>query len=72
MKKVVLESERCIKCGACVSVAQENFEYGEEGESVLINDTVTDKAIEAAEMCPVSAIQIVEEQEEAEEEQLAA
>ena len=63
MEKVKVDSERCIRCGACVATAPDNFEYGEDGESVVINETVTEDTRQAVDMCPVSAIEIVEEEE---------
>ena len=58
MKKVVLIEDRCIGCGACMSIAPENFTFNDEGRAEIINDTITNEAIEASEMCPVSAITI--------------
>lgn len=67
MEKVKVDSERCIRCGACVATAPNNFDYGEEGESVVINETVTEETRQAVDMCPVCAIEIedVEEEKEA-------
>ena len=58
MEKVDLNKERCIGCGACMSVAPENFTFGDDGRAELIDNKITDEAIEASEMCPVSAIMI--------------
>ena len=58
MKKVVLNEDRCIGCGACMSVAPDNFTFSDEGRAELINSELTNEAIEASEMCPVSAITI--------------
>jgi len=58
MKKVVLNEDRCIGCGACMSVAPDNFTFSDEGRAELINAELTNEAIEASEMCPVSAITI--------------
>ena len=58
MKKVILNEDRCIGCGACMSVAPNNFTFNDEGRAEMINDTLTEAAIEASEMCPVSAITI--------------
>ena len=67
MAKVIVDSDRCLRCGACFAAAPETFDQGEDGESVVINPEVTDDAKNAADMCPVSAIEIVEEEEEIEE-----
>ena len=58
MKKVDLNKERCIGCGACMSVAPENFTFDDDGRAKLINTEINDAAIEASEVCPVSAITI--------------
>ena len=58
MKKVILNEDRCIGCGACMSVAPDNFTFNDEGRTEMISDEITNEAIEASEMCPVSAITI--------------
>jgi len=64
MEKVKVDSERCIRCGACVAVAPDNFEYGEDGESTVVNPEVTEEVRQAVDMCPVSAIEVVSEEDE--------
>ena len=56
MSKVDLIKDRCIGCGACMSIAPENFTFGDDGRAEMINSEITDAAIEASETCPVSAI----------------
>ena len=56
-----VDSDKCVGCGACVSIAPENFKFNDEGKSVVINDSITDEAQEAKEMCPVDAITIESE-----------
>ena len=56
MAKVDLIEDRCIGCGACISIAPDNFTFNDEGRAELINNKITDEAIEASETCPVSAI----------------
>ena len=58
MGKVDLNKERCIGCGACMSIAPDNFTFGDDGRAEMINCELTDAAIEASEMCPVSAITV--------------
>lgn len=58
MKKVILNEDRCIGCGACMSVAPDNFTFNDDGRAEIINSELTNEAIEASEMCPVSAITI--------------
>ncbi|MCB5662684.1 ferredoxin, partial [Erysipelatoclostridium ramosum] len=47
----------CIGCGTCVGVAPDVFEMNDEGLSSVIGDDV-DSAKEAAESCPVEAIEV--------------
>ena len=61
MEKVKVDSERCIRCGACVACAPDNFDYGDDGESVVKSEEVTEEVRQAVDMCPVSAIEIVDE-----------
>ena len=58
MKKVKLDESKCLGCGYCFQTAEENFKCNDEGRASLINDKVTDAAIEASEGCPVGAITI--------------
>jgi ferredoxin len=58
MKKVWV-TEECIACGTCVDICPEVFEL--EGDLATIKDganlSLDDSIIEAAEACPVEAIQ---------------
>lgn len=60
--KVSIDNDKCIGCGICVGICPEVFEMNSEGKAeVKINiDTEKHKdAIkEAAESCPVEAIEI--------------
>lgn len=60
MGKIEFISDRCFGCGACWSVAPENFTCNDEGRTTMISNEATNEAIEASEICPASAI-IVEE-----------
>ena len=68
MAKVVLDSSKCIGCGACVAISGidngGNFDFDESGLSKVVNDKVTEKTQEAVDSCPVQAIEIVEEEEQ--------
>ena len=67
MGNIKVDSDRCIRCGACIAIAPDTFDYGEDGESVVKNTEVTDEAIQASEMCPVSAIGVTEDKKEDEQ-----
>ncbi len=70
MKKVIVDKERCIRCGACVGICPKVYTFTEEddvetknGENILdeMSEEVKEAAIEALHGCPVEAIQEVEE-----------
>ena len=56
MAKITV-NESCIGRGTCVGVAPDVFEMNDEGLSSVIGDDV-DSAKEAAESCPVEAIEV--------------
>lgn len=58
MGSIKVNDEKCIGCGAFVAIAPENFDFNDEGLSVVISDNVTEEAISAMEACPVCAIDI--------------
>jgi ferredoxin len=66
MKKIEVEKERCIGCGACVNIASETFDFDEEGKStVLSNEHLGEEVVQLAiESCPTSAISIVDVEEQ--------
>ena len=57
MAKITV-NDSCIGCGACTAVAPDVFELGDEGLAVVIGEDNTDGATEAAESCPVEAIEV--------------
>ena len=61
-EKVKLNKDMCIGCGACCSIASENFTF-DGATAKVINEEVTDQAKEARDCCPVGAISIEEETE---------
>ena len=60
---VKVDETKCIGCGACVSIAPENFDFNDSGLSVVKKDEVTDSVKEAKDACPVGAIEVNEEAE---------
>lgn len=80
MKKIVVDPDRCIRCGACVSICDKVFDFSDDGPAMSkeennildeMDEKVKDDALDALEGCPTSAIQEVEV-EEVEEEKKAA
>ena len=35
LKKIVLQTESCIGCGACIGIDAEHFEFSDDGFSVI-------------------------------------
>lgn len=70
MKQIHVEKEKCIGCGACVAIAQENFAFDDDGKSsVISNEGLENEAVtNAIESCPTVAISIIESEEERTEE----
>ncbi len=68
MKKIIVNKEQCIGCGACVAIAPTHFEFDDEGKSTPISqEIIEDESLQnAIESCPTSAISIneVEQTEE--------
>jgi ferredoxin len=61
--KVKVDEETCIVCGLCAETCPEVFEVNDDKVSVKVDDVpkdVVDSCREAAENCPVEAIQIEE------------
>lgn len=65
MSIVKVNQEKCIGCGACVAIAPENFDFNDDGISTVINEEANEQAKEAEEVCPVCAIDIVEDSDKA-------
>lgn len=64
MKKVSVDQEKCIGCGACQAIASNVFEINDEGLAEVITDNIKEEdkedVMDAYEGCPVGAI-VVEE-----------
>ena len=70
--KAKVNKDVCIGCGACTAIAQNIFEIGDDGLAETINpenveekvkdipDSDKDDVLDAAEGCPVGAIEISE------------
>ena len=60
-KKLVLDSSKCIMCGACTAIAPNNCAWVDGSDTpVVINDTVTPEAENATSSCPTGAVHIEE------------
>ena len=66
MKKICVNQEKCIGCGACVAIDPEHFEFNDEGKSsVISNENVeNENVLNAIESCPTGAISLSEENKE--------
>ena len=53
-------NEDCIGCGMCVEVCPEVFEINADGLSHVVgdSDSCPDRVFQAAEICPVNAIEV--------------
>ena len=61
MKTLEVDESKCIGCGACVAIDEDDFEFNEEGLSRAKNEEISEdneKAVEAMEACPAGAITI--------------
>ena len=58
MKKVKVNAEACIGCGACVAIDPEHFDFNDNGlsEAVKQDNLETEELQNAVESCPTAAI----------------
>lgn len=73
MEKVKVNQDVCIGCGACVALAEEVFNFNDEGfaeakpnNNILdkMDEEVKENVIDAIEGCPTSAIEKYNDEEE--------
>lgn len=62
MKKLVVNKDACIACGACVGIDEAHFDFDDEGFSEAISQENLDSDLlqNAIESCPTSAISLEE------------
>lgn len=61
MKKITIDDDLCIGCGACVSACPECFELNEDGKSSVIDSNSCDCDLEEVALdCPVQAITVID------------
>lgn len=64
MKKIKVNKDACIGCGACVAIDPEHFEFNDEGlSSVITQENLESEDLRnAIDSCPTSAISMTEEE----------
>lgn len=62
MKKIIVDDEKCIGCGACVAIDSEHFDFNEDGlsEAISQENLESENLQNAISSCPVNAIKITE------------
>ncbi len=70
MKKIIIDKDKCIGCGACEGFDSEIFELNDEGLATVkkgefdkLSDEEKETAEDAVSSCPTSAIAITELEE---------
>ncbi len=63
MKKLFVNKEACIGCGACVAIDSEHFDFDDDGLSSVISEEniESDNAKNAMSSCPTNAISYVDD-----------
>lgn len=60
--KIAVDYDKCTGLGICESLAPEHFEVNEDGDLVLLKETVEDDDVQAVEEavagCPTEALRI--------------
>lgn len=66
MKKIKVNQDACIGCGACVAIDPEHFAFNDEGLSHPISkeNLESTELANAIDSCPTSAISLVDTNEE--------
>jgi ferredoxin len=61
--RVYVDTSLCVGSAMCVSSYPESFRMGSDGHAFYAAETVDEaSALDAAELCPVSAIQLIYEE----------
>ena len=65
MKKLFVNHEACIGCGACVAIDKDHFDFNDDGLSEVISDQNidTEEAKNAISSCPTNAISYIDDDE---------
>lgn len=61
--KIKINKEKCLGCGACAALAPNTFIIGEEGKSIVKNQTGDNEELilQTAKSCPAEAIELEDE-----------
>jgi ferredoxin len=57
--KISVDKKKCIGCGVCPSLCPDVFKLGDDGKAEVISQENIECAKEAAESCPVEAIEVL-------------
>lgn len=62
--KAKINKDLCIGCGACTTIAQDVFEFDDDGLAKVVKEKIEDNekddVIDASESCPTEAIEVNE------------
>jgi ferredoxin len=58
MKKIIVDEQKCIGCGLCVSIAPKTFKMNDNYKSEVLKNSIDEEGLvaEAIASCPVTAI----------------
>ena len=62
MKKINVNKDTCIGCGACIAIDEAHFNFDNEGKSEVISqeNLEDNNLVNAIESCPVAAINFID------------
>ena len=60
MTKIKVNEDLCIGCGSCVAIDPDTFEFNDDGFAQAKQEEITDEVKNAAEACPINAIELEE------------
>ncbi len=62
--KIIFDRENCIGAYACLAIAPDTWQEGDDGKAVLVREVFDEedlqRQVEAAKACPVNVIKIVD------------
>lgn len=62
MAKIIIDKNKCIRCGTCVAIAPKSFKLTDDGKAQLIEPVADDEKTikEVIDSCPVQAIKLAD------------